>query len=94
MIYVDATKGWQDIHDSTSAVTGAAFIVASGGDATITCGNYKTHIFTGSGTFTVSSVAACASDNAVEYLVVAGGGGASGAPAGAGGDRCWWSWRI
>ena len=85
LIYVDATKGWQDIHDSTSNVTGAAFIAASGGDATITCGDFKTHIFTGSGTFTVSSVAACAADNAVQYLVVAGGGGASGAPAGAGG---------
>ena len=32
LIYVDGTKGWQDIHDSTSNVTGTPnFIVATGG---------------------------------------------------------------
>ena len=31
LIYVDGTKGWQDIHDSTSDVTGTTFISASGG---------------------------------------------------------------
>ena len=32
LIYVDGTKGWQDIHDSTSDVTGQSFICASGGN--------------------------------------------------------------
>ena len=49
LIYVDATKGWQDIHDSTASVIGGTF--------------YN-----------------------VEYLVVAGGGGANG-PACYGGCR-------
>ena len=32
LIYVDGTKGWQDIHDSTSNVTGGpSFICATGG---------------------------------------------------------------
>ena len=31
----------------------AKFIVATGGDAVTTCGNYKIHKFTGPGTFTV-----------------------------------------
>jgi hypothetical protein len=86
LIYVDGTKGWQDIHDSTSNVTGAAFISASGGNTTITCGNFKTHIFTGAGCFAVSAIAACAADNVVEYLVVAGGAGGGGGPAPAGGQ--------
>ena len=30
LVYVDGTKGWQDIHDSTSSVSGEAFISASG----------------------------------------------------------------
>ena len=74
LIYVDGTKGWQDIHDSTSDVTGAAYIAASGGNTTITCGDFKTHIFTADGTFCVSSVGNSAGSNSVEYFVVAGSG--------------------
>ena len=73
LIYVDATKGWQDIHDSTSNVTGTTYISASGGAATITCGNFKTHIFTSDATFTVSSISNLPSLNEVDYLVVGGG---------------------
>jgi hypothetical protein len=96
LIYVDGTKGWQDIHDSTSNVTGATFVSASGGNTTITCGNFKTHIFTGDGTFTVSSISNVAANNVVEYLVVGGGGqggngadsdGYAGGGGGAGGFR-------
>ena len=80
LIYVDGTKGWQDIHDSTAAVTGTTFVAASGGNATITCGNFKTHIFTSSGTFTVSQISNSGPLNAVDYLVVGGGAqGGSGA---------------
>ena len=92
LVYVDGTKGWQDIQDSTSNVTGNAFITATGGTIT-TSGNDKIHTFTGSGTFTVSATAQCAANNAVSYMVVAGGGyggtyqsGSSGG-AGAGGFR-------
>jgi len=76
-VYVDGTEGWKNIQDSTSNVTGNAFIVATGGTIT-TCGNCKIHTFTGPGTFCVSSAATCASNNLVSYLVVAGGGGGGG----------------
>ena len=96
LIYVDATKGWQDIHDSTSDVTGTTYISASGGAATVTCGNFKTHIFTSDATFTVSSISNVPSLNTLEYLVVGGGAqggngadsdGYAGAGGGAGGFR-------
>jgi hypothetical protein len=85
LIYVDATKGWQDINDSTSSVTGAAYISATGGTVT-TCGNYKIHTFTADGCFAVTATAIPA-NNKVDYLVVAGGGGAGYGGAGAGGFR-------
>jgi hypothetical protein len=72
LVYVDDTKGWRVVQDSTSDVTGAEFIVATGGTVTC-CGDYKIHTFTGPGTFTVCTVANCASNNEVSYLVVAGG---------------------
>ncbi len=91
LIYVDGTKGWQDIHDSTSDVTGATFISATGGTV-VTCGNFKTHIFTSDGCFAVSSIGNPAGSSAVDYVVVAGGGGggtggAGGGAGGAGGFR-------
>jgi hypothetical protein len=73
LIYVDATKGWQDIQDSTSNVIGNQFIAATGGTITC-CGNDRIHTFTSSGTFTVTKVACSAANNAVAYMVVAGGG--------------------
>ena len=73
LIYVDSTKGWQDIHDSTSDVTGQSFICASGGNTVATvCTNYKVHTFTSDGTFTVNS--GVGAKAIVSYLVVAGGG--------------------
>ena len=72
-VYVDSTQGWINTMDSTSNVRGAPpFIVACGGNATVTCGDYKTHIFTAPGTFCVSSLAPTAPLNVVEYLIVAG----------------------
>ncbi len=73
-VYVDDTEGWKNVIDSTSNLTGGTFITATGGTIT-TCGNFKTHIFTGPGTFCVSSLSGCAPLNKVDYLVVAGGGG-------------------
>ena len=40
--------------DSTSDVTGASFIVATGGTITC-CGDYKIHTFTSDGCFAISS---------------------------------------
>ena len=86
LIFVDSTKGWVDIHDSTADVTGITFISASGGTETNSpCGNFKIHTFTGPGTFTVSCTASAPANNIVSYLVVAGGGGGGGYFNGAGG---------
>ena len=65
------------------------FITATGGTIA-TSGNFKTHIFTGPGSFVVCTAAVCSADNVVEYLVVAGGASAGtriGGGGGAGGAR-------
>ncbi len=72
LIYVDGTKGWQDIQDSTSNVKGNAFITATGGCIS-TCGDYKIHTFNASSNFVVSASPTPA-NAIVEYLVVGGGG--------------------
>ena len=75
-VYVDSTQGWLNIQDSTSNVTAISYITATGGNAIVTCGNFKTHIFTGPGTFCVSALGAGQPlSNNVEYLVIAGAGG-------------------
>ena len=97
-VYVDATQGWI-VTDSgnRSDLPAPQFITATGGTI-LTCGDYKSHVFTGPGTFTVSSAGNSLGSNSVEYLVVAGGGGgaaslsstgncASGGAGGAGGYR-------
>ena len=73
-IYADSTKGWL-VTDSSTNTQGATdtFIAATGGNATLTNGDFKTHVFTGPGTFCVSAAAGPVAF--AEYLVVAGGGG-------------------
>jgi len=63
----------------------AAFVTATGGNATLTCGCYKTHVFTSPGTFCVSCAGNAGGSDAVEYLVVAGGGGGGAGQGGGGG---------
>ena len=77
-IYVDATEGWQLFFDGSDADAQATFISATGGNAVVTCGNFKTHIFTGPGNFTVNCIASSPPNNSVDYFVVAGGGGGGG----------------
>ena len=89
LVYADATKGWLAVEEGTGNV-GQSYISATGGNAIVTCGDFKTHIFTGPGTFCVSSLAGCSADNKVDYVVVAGGGGGGsfgGGGGGAGGFR-------
>jgi hypothetical protein len=82
LVYVDATEGWKNVQDSTSNVTGNAYITATGGTITC-CGDYKIHTFTSDGTFCVSAGAGPLA--VVDYLVVAGGGGAGRCRSGGGG---------
>ncbi len=87
-IYVDGTKGWLVVNDS-NVVLQEKFVTASGGTET-TCGNFKIHTFNSPGTFTVSCAGNALGSSLVDYLVIAGGGGASGdrgGGAGAGGYR-------
>ena len=85
LIFVDSTKGWLDVHDSTSDIQGASFITATGGTITTVCTNYKVHTFTGPGTFCVSAIGNAAGSNTVSYVVVAGGGGGGGSVSGTNG---------
>jgi len=91
LVYVDATKGWLYVQESNVGdLEAGSYIVASGGTET-TSGDYKIHTFTGSGTFTVSSVGNTAGGgDGVSYVVVAGGAGGGarhGGGGGAGGFR-------
>ena len=73
-IYVDATEGWININQSETTQSGIPpYITASGGTIT-TSGNCKIHTFTGPGTFTVNNLAQTPANNALAYLVIAGGG--------------------
>jgi hypothetical protein len=89
LIYVDSTKGWRVVQDSTSSVSGSTYITATGGTETNSpCGDYKIHTFTSDGTFCVSAGGGPLA--VVDYLVVAGGGSGAegcGGGGGAGGFR-------
>ena len=90
LIYIDATQGWSAIYGATdSDLPTPQFVTATGGTV-LTCGNFKTHVFTGPGSFVVSNAGNNAGSNSVDYLVVAGGasGGTDiGGGGGAGGYR-------
>ena len=84
LIYVDGTKGWMDVSDTQTDISGVpTFINATGGTIT-TCGDYKIHTFTSSGCFAIAS-APTPANNIVSYVVVAGGGGGGQYQAGGGG---------
>ena len=86
LIYVDATQGWVPVNDNTDSNIVPGYVAATGGTIK-TSGNFKTHIFTGPGTFCVSNAGNGAGSNTVDYFVVAGGGGTSSGGGGAGGFR-------
>ena len=87
LVFIDSTQGWL-VTDSglQSEASTAQYIAATGGNTTVTCGDYKIHTFTSPGTFCVSSAGNAGGSNSVDYLVVAGGaGGGTGAGATDGG---------
>ena len=87
LVYVDANNGYLVKLNQAAGTTpgaiatgiyGATFIQATGGTVTQS-GDYKIHTFTGDGNFIVSSLGSgipTAEASNVDYLVVAGGGGA------------------
>ena len=81
--------GYQVLGFGSGGSAPPEFIAASGGTVT-TIGDYKVHAFTGNGTFAVSNAGNAGGSNAVDYMIVAGGGGGGGypgCPGGAGGVR-------
>ena len=79
LVFIDSTRGWL-VTDSglQSEVPEPGYVAATGGNTTLTVCSHKVHIFTSPGTFCVSDGGNVAGSNAVEYLVVAGGGGSGG----------------
>jgi hypothetical protein len=84
-IYVDATVGWRSVDTSNRDNAFTNNYVAATGGTILTCGDFKTHVFTGPGTFTVTNAGTPTGSNSVEYLVVAGGAGGGGGPPGCNG---------
>jgi len=74
-VYIDATVGWRTVagSDDPFAQSMSNYIQATGGTI-VTCGDFKTHIFTGPGTFNVTGAGNACGSNTVDYFVVAGGG--------------------
>jgi len=91
LVFVDSTQGWINTMDSTSNVRGSPpFITATGGTIATVDTNFKTHTFTGPGTFAVTAVGNTAVGSKVSYMVIAGGAsgsGGCGSGGGAGGFR-------
>ena len=87
VVYMDTTKGWTPIQNSTQGALASdtSYITATGGTVS-TSGDFKIHTFTGDGCFVVSCAGTGTAEGTdVDYLVVAGGGGGGSDGAGAGG---------
>jgi len=80
-----ANFGYQVLGFGSNAVSGPSYVEATGGNSTVTTGDYKIHIFTGDGNLCVTSKGAGSGSNTVDYMVVAGGGGGGGGTGGGGG---------
>jgi hypothetical protein len=80
LVYVDSTQGWVS-YASNLATSIVQAITATGGNEVKTVGSYKYHIFTASGTFTVTAGAGIA----FEVMSCGGGGGGELNVQGAGG---------
>jgi hypothetical protein len=85
LVYVDATRGWKNTMDSTSNITGQPNYVVATGGTILTCGDYKTHVFTADGCFSVTNVGNPTGSTTMDYVVIAGGGGGGYGDAGGGG---------
>jgi len=86
LVYIDSTQGWLVTDDGLqSRADTRVFISATGGTIATVDTNFKTHTFTGPGTFAVTAVGIPAVGSKVSYTVVAGGGGGGNNYGGGGG---------
>jgi hypothetical protein len=77
LVYVDGTKGWINVQNAEDTEKGGSDFIEATGGTIKTSGNFKTHIFTGPGSFVVSSAGTACGSNKVDYFVVGGGGSGS-----------------
>jgi hypothetical protein len=75
LVFIDSTQGWLVTDSGLQSESPTAKFVTATGGTIATCGNFKTHTFTGPGTFCVSCAGNAGGSTTVDYLVVAGGGG-------------------
>ena len=88
LVYIDGTRGWVDIHESTQKVSGGLYLTASVSgtcNSIATDGDYKIAQFKNPGTFTITCAGGAGGSQKADYLVVAGGGGAGNSNGGGGG---------
>jgi hypothetical protein len=87
LVYVDGTQGWKATETSNlnDIELQPEYIVGTGGNTVSTIGNYKVHIFTGPGTFTVCSVGNPVGSDTITATVVGGGAGGGNRHGGGGG---------
>ena len=88
MIYVDGTRGWENIQTDTT-ITGQEFVAATGGNITTVCSDYKVHTFLADGCFQVTDAGGPSGSNTVDYMIVAGGAGGGYNGSGGGGAGGW-----
>jgi hypothetical protein len=85
LVFSGTSRGWMVVASGLlEGIQEPEFVTATGGTV-LTCGNFKTHVFTGPGSFVVTGAGNDLGSNSVEYLIVAGGGGASPSASGGGG---------
>ena len=91
LVYSGSSQGWITATAGNDAVQNTAQYISASGGTVLTCGNFKTHVFTSDANFVVSSAGNSCGSNTVDYLVVAGGGSGGyyyrGSGGGAGGFR-------
>jgi hypothetical protein len=75
LVFIDSTQGWLVTDSGLQSESPTDKYVTATGGTIATCGNFKTHTFTGPGTFCVSCAGNPGGSTTVDYLVVAGGGG-------------------
>ena len=85
LVFIDSTQGWLVTDSGLQSESPTDKYITATGGTVVTCGNFKTHVFTSPGTFCVSCGGNAAGSNSVDYVVVAGGGGAQGDRSGGGG---------
>jgi hypothetical protein len=85
LVFSGTSRGWMVVGTGLlEGIQGPQFVTATGGTV-LTCGNFKTHVFTGPGSFVVTCGGNDIGSNSVEYLVVAGGGSGGRYTSGGGG---------